>query len=88
MNPGRICPGRQLALRIVYLVVACVLSIFDIGPALDADGNPRMPKIEFDGTVVRYVFLEPLIHVAADVDGLTTSHQGSQAFRMYYQASF
>ena len=88
VNPGRICPGKQLALRIVYLVVACVLSVFDIGPVLDADGNPRMPKIEFGGTVVRYVFLEPLIHVVAYINRLVTSHQGSQAFRMYYQASF
>ena len=61
--------------------------MFDIGPALDEGGNPRMPKIEFDGSAVRYVFLEPLIHIVVDVDRLVASHQGSQTFRMYYQAS-
>ena len=72
MNPGRICPGKHLALRTVYLVVACVLSVFDIGPALDEDGNAQMPKIEFDGASVQYVFLESPIHTAADVDRLVT----------------
>ena len=88
VNPGRVCPSRQLALRTVYLVVACVLSIFDVSPVLDVDGNPRMPKIEFGGAIVRYVFLEPSIHHAADIDGLMTSHQGSRTLRMHYQASF
>jgi len=72
VNAGRICPGKHLALRTVYLVVVCVLTVFDIGPVLDKDGNPQMPKIEFDGAAVRYVFLESLIHTAADVDCLTT----------------
>ena len=71
-NPGRICPGRYLALRTVYLVVACVLSVFDIGPVLDKDGNPRIPEIEFDGAQsVRCVFLQLSIHTPADVDRLT-----------------
>ena len=78
-----------MALRTLYLVVACVLSVFDIGPVLDEDGNPRVPKIEFDSTTVRYVFfLEPSwIHAAADVDRLVTPYQESQSFRMCYQAS-
>jgi cytochrome P450 len=45
VNPGRICPGRYLALRNMYLVIACVLSVFNIGPDLDDGGDPRMPKI-------------------------------------------
>ena len=84
VNPGRICPGRHLALRIVYLVIACVLSVFDIGPVLDDNGDPRMPKVEFDGAAVRYVFLESLIETAADVDRLVTSHQGSRTLRMHH----
>ena len=59
----RTCPGKQFALRTVYLVVACVLSAFDIGPALDEDGNPQMPKAEFHCVTVRYVFLASLILV-------------------------
>ena len=61
MNPSRICPGRHLALWTLYLVVACLLlSMFDIGPVSNENGDPQIPKIEFDNTTVRYVFfLEP-----------------------------
>ena len=72
VNACRICPGKHLALRTAYLVVVCVLTVFDIGPVLDKDGNPQMPKIEFDGAAVRYVFLVSLIHTAAEVDCLMT----------------
>ena len=51
----RICPGSSFALRTVYLVVACVLSAFDIEPALDEDGKPQIPEAEFDSLIVRYV---------------------------------
>jgi len=88
MNPGRVCPGKYFALRTVYLVVTCVLSVFDIGPVLNEDGNPQIPRLELDNTTVRYVFLELSMHIAADVDRLSTQHQGSQTFRMHYQASF
>ena len=50
------CPGRHFALRTLYLVIACVLSTFDIEPTLDDDGNPHMPKAEFHSVVIRYVF--------------------------------
>jgi len=49
----RICPGKDFALRTLYIVVACVLSVFDIGPALDDDGIPQMPKPEFGCLLVR-----------------------------------
>ena len=57
VNSDRICPGKYFALRTVYMVVACVLSVFDIGPVLDEDGNPRIPEVEFDGAFIRCVFL-------------------------------
>jgi len=88
VGPDRICPGKHFALRMVYLAIACVLSVFDISPVLDDDGTPRLPKIEFDNATVRYVFLEPSTHTAADFDRPATSHQVSQTFRMYYRASF
>ena len=53
----RICPGKHLALRSLYLLIACVLSAFDIKPALDEDGNPQVPKPEFNSLVLRYAFL-------------------------------
>ena len=53
-------PGGILALRTLHLVAACVLSVFDIGPVSNENGDPQIPKIEFDSTTVRYVFfLEP-----------------------------
>ena len=88
VDPGRICPGRYFALRTVYLAVACVLSVFDIGPVLDEGGNPRIPRIEFDSAFIRCVFLQLSIDTAADIDRLVMSHQGSETIRMYYQASF
>jgi len=60
----RVCPGKQFALRTVYLFVASVLSAFDIGPALDEDGTPQMPKAEFHSVLVRYAFLPQSILVA------------------------
>ena len=57
VDSGRICPGKYFALRTVYMVVACVLSVFDIGPVLDEDGIPRIPEIEFDSASIRCVFL-------------------------------
>jgi len=54
----RVCPGKQFALRTLYLFVACVSAVFDVEPALDEDGNPKIPEAEFtcDATI-RYVFL-------------------------------
>jgi len=49
----RICPGSQFALQTVYLVVACMLSVFNIEPVLDEDGNPQLPKVEFDSIILR-----------------------------------
>ena len=88
VGPGRICPGKYFALRTVYLTAVCVLSVFDIGPVLDEEGNPRIPEVEFDGAFIRCVFLWLSIHIVADIDRLVMSHQGSKTIRMYYQASF
>jgi len=58
VNPliiSRICPGRHFALRTAYLVITCVLSVFNIEPALDDDGNPQVPKAEYESSIVRYV---------------------------------
>ena len=78
-NPVRICPGRYLALRTVYLVIACVLSVFDIGPVLDEDGNPQIPRIEFDGASVRCVSCSYRFALWRVLTGL---RQGPQAIQM------
>ncbi|KAF9783495.1 cytochrome P450 [Thelephora terrestris] len=49
----RICPGRHLALRMVYLTVARILATFDILPPVDKEGCPRIPEARFNQTLVR-----------------------------------
>ncbi|KAF7762360.1 hypothetical protein Agabi119p4_8953 [Agaricus bisporus var. burnettii] len=36
----RICPGPHIALPFIHLIAASILSLFDILPEVDADGNP------------------------------------------------
>jgi len=69
----------------MYLVMACVPAVFNIGPALDENGNPQIPKAEFTGdSIVRYVFLGTSIRTVAM---WLTLHQASQAFQVYNQAT-
>ena len=49
----RICPGRNLALKTLYLVISCVLSVFKIGPTTDDNGNPQVPEAEFRSYMIR-----------------------------------
>ena len=50
---NRICPGRHVALRMLYLTVARVLATFDILPPVDKDGCPRIPEARYNETLVR-----------------------------------
>ena len=59
----RACPGGRFAVRTLYIVIACVLSAFNIEPALDGDGNPQPPKAEFNIRILRYVFLGTSVRV-------------------------
>jgi len=59
----RICPGRRFALQTMYIVVASVLSTFQIEPVLGEDGNPQVPEPEFESLFVRYVFLGTSVRV-------------------------
>lgn len=42
----RICPGRHFADDLLYITIATVLHIFDIGPPLDEGGQPVKIKYE------------------------------------------
>ncbi len=42
----RLCPGRHFALESLFITVASVLHVFDIGLPLDADGAPIQVKFE------------------------------------------
>ena len=75
----RICPGRHFALQTMYLVVSCVLSVFDIAPPLNDDGSPQVLKAEFNGVFIRQVF--PKISTGSDADVT----QGSQTFQVHDQ---
>lgn len=39
-TPFRICPGSHIAISTLYIIAASILAIFDISPALDAEGKP------------------------------------------------
>jgi len=49
----RICPGRHLALQLLYIAVARILSTFDILPPVDEDGRPVIPEARFKKTLLR-----------------------------------
>jgi len=45
---GRLaCPGKNMALSSFWLPVSSLLHSFNITPAIDRDGNPIEPKVEF-----------------------------------------
>ena len=54
-NPSynRICPGRHLALRMLYLAVARILATFDILPPVGKDGRPRVPEARYNKPLPR-----------------------------------
>ncbi|KXN84167.1 O-methylsterigmatocystin oxidoreductase [Leucoagaricus sp. SymC.cos] len=43
----RICPGRDIALLMLYITAVSILHLFDISPMLDDEGNPIDVKPEF-----------------------------------------
>ena len=43
---SRICPGRYFADAALFINIASVLHVFDIGPPLDEKGNPIYVKME------------------------------------------
>lgn len=44
---NRICPGKHVADVSVWLAAASIISAFTISPALDKEGKPVMPELEF-----------------------------------------
>lgn len=50
---NRICPGRYLAIRMLCLTVARILTAFDILPPVDDDGSPRIPEVRYHKSMVR-----------------------------------
>lgn len=53
----RICPGKELADASIYIAIAQVLAVFNIGKAKDASGNTVEPLYEYTPGVIRCVQL-------------------------------
>jgi len=52
----RLCPGRHLALGSLFLNIASILAVFDIGKAIDENGEPITPSENFtSGNICRPV---------------------------------
>ncbi|KAH8091807.1 cytochrome P450 [Cristinia sonorae] len=45
----RVCPGRHLAMEVLFMTIASTLAIFDIKKAKDADGKDIVPKEDYVG---------------------------------------
>ncbi|KAE9399411.1 cytochrome P450 [Gymnopus androsaceus JB14] len=43
----RVCPGKHMALSSFWLSASSLLHSFNITPAIDKDGNPIEPKVEY-----------------------------------------
>jgi hypothetical protein len=50
-----ICPGRYFADNSVWIVIATILSIFEIQRVKDELGNDIIPPVAFDTGLARYV---------------------------------
>jgi len=56
MTPCRsICPGRFMADATLWISIACILTVFDIRPGKDKDGNPVKVKADFESGMIWYV---------------------------------
>ncbi|KAF9451141.1 cytochrome P450 [Macrolepiota fuliginosa MF-IS2] len=78
----RICPGAHIALSTLYLTCASILSLFDISPALDADGKSIEVVPEF---AAASLVSEPLPfeckftpRQGKDVEGLLQEYLGTE----------
>jgi len=55
----RICPGRFVADASLWLVIATMLSVFDISKRIGPDGKPITPSMEFSDGLVRHPHIGP-----------------------------
>ena len=69
----RICPGRYFADASLWIMMSNILAMFDIGPPLDASGNPQViGNIKFTDGLTRFVAFP-----AQTVSTLTLLHADS-----------
>lgn len=63
----RICPGRHLAEDSLFITAATILSVFNILPCIDDDGNPLKTQVEYTGGTIRSVDLDNNIYVEVEL---------------------
>ena len=47
-----ICPGRFMADATLWISIACILTVFDIRPGKDENGNPVEVKADFESGMI------------------------------------
>ena len=52
----RVCPGKELALNSLFIVMATVIATLDISKAKDDHGHEIEPQCDYTPSMVRYVF--------------------------------
>jgi hypothetical protein len=50
------CPGRWLAYDTIWIAVALVLSVYNITVAIDENGLPLQPTVEYTSGLLRWAF--------------------------------
>ena len=76
-----ICPGRHLAEASVWIVIATILSAFEILPVKDDNGNPIIPKADFHSAITRCVY-----PFQVPTSGTYISSQSPQTIQVYHPA--
>ncbi len=62
----RVCPGKHFALESLWLSIARMLAVYEIGEPTDLDGRPVGPEREFTTGLLRYFFTAPTVsHIIA-----------------------
>ena len=51
----RVCPGKELALNSLFIVMATVIATLDISKAKDDHGHEIEPQCDYTPSMVRYV---------------------------------
>ena len=59
----RICPGRHSAQAGLFIHIASVLHVFDIGPPKDEHGKPIHVKYEMTDGILSYVLKSAEVYV-------------------------
>jgi hypothetical protein len=57
------CPGRWLAYDSIWIAVASVLSVYNISAAIDDNGLPIQPSVEYTSGSFRWVSGDVMLYL-------------------------